>query len=75
MGSDRLNEFKILLDKYNGKKGRHGFYNFEKIFNVKAENFNFYFSFFRIWELGIGCIFSILKNRKKITLTLCKVHI
>ena len=31
VGSDRLNEFKILLNKYNGKKGRHGFYNFENI--------------------------------------------
>ena len=31
VGSDRLNEFKILLDKYNGKKGRHGFYNFDNI--------------------------------------------
>ena len=36
VGSDRLNEFKILLDKYNGKKGRHGFYNFEKINVISA---------------------------------------
>ena len=36
VGSDRLNEFKILLNKYNGKKGRHGFYNFEKINVISA---------------------------------------
>ena len=24
VGSDRVNEFKTLLNKYNGKKGRHG---------------------------------------------------
>ena len=36
VGSDRLNEFKILLSKYNGKKGRHGFYNFENIRVVSA---------------------------------------
>ena len=31
VGSDRITEFKTLLDKYNGVKGKHGFYNFEKI--------------------------------------------
>jgi len=31
VGSDRVNEFDVLLNKYNGKKGRHGFYNFERI--------------------------------------------
>jgi len=31
VGSDRLNEFEILLKKYNGEKGRHGFYNFNSI--------------------------------------------
>lgn len=31
VGSDRVNEFDILLNKYNGKKARHGFYNFENI--------------------------------------------
>ncbi len=36
VGSDRLNEFKILLNKYNGKKARHGFYNFEKINIISA---------------------------------------
>lgn len=36
VGSDRTTEFKTLLDKYNGVKGRHGFYNFEKINIVSA---------------------------------------
>ena len=31
VGSDRTLEFETLLNKYNGKKGRHGFYNFESI--------------------------------------------
>jgi hypothetical protein len=31
VGSDRINEFDILINKYNGKKGKHGFYNFRKI--------------------------------------------
>ena len=31
VGSDRVTEFETLLGKYNGVKGRHGFYNFEKI--------------------------------------------
>ena len=31
VGSDRVNEFNILLNKYNGVKGKHGFYNFERI--------------------------------------------
>jgi len=30
-GADRVREYDIILNKYNGKKGRHGFYNFEKI--------------------------------------------
>lgn len=29
VGSDRVSEFEILVNKYNGIKGRHGFYNFE----------------------------------------------
>ena len=33
VGSDRVIEFKALIEKYNGKKARHGFYNFER-FNV-----------------------------------------
>ena len=36
VGSDRLNEFKVLLNKYNGKRARHGFYNFEKINIISA---------------------------------------
>ena len=31
VGSDRVNEFDIILNKYNGQKARHGFYNFESI--------------------------------------------
>lgn len=29
VGSDRVSEFEVLCNKYNGVKGRHGFYNFE----------------------------------------------
>lgn len=36
VGSDRVNEFNTLLNKYNGVKGRHGFYNFKKIDIVSA---------------------------------------
>lgn len=36
VGSDRINEFDILLNKYNNKKARHGFYNFETIKIVSA---------------------------------------
>ncbi len=31
VGSDRVREFDVLLNKYNGQKGRHGLYNFENI--------------------------------------------
>ena len=31
VGDDRVREFKTLLEKYNGSKGRHGFYNFKSI--------------------------------------------
>ena len=31
VGSDRVIEFETLLNKYNGKKGRHGLYNFQTI--------------------------------------------
>lgn len=31
VGSDRVREFDILLNKYNGKRGKHGFYNFQRI--------------------------------------------
>ena len=35
-GSDRIKEFEGLLTKYNGVKGRHGFYNFKNIQVVSA---------------------------------------
>ena len=31
VGDDRVREFDILLNKYNGVKSRHGFYNFKSI--------------------------------------------
>jgi hypothetical protein len=31
VGSDRTREFQTLLNKYNGSKAQHGFYNFESI--------------------------------------------
>ena len=34
VGSDRVREFDTLLNKYNGEKGRHGFYEFEGTINV-----------------------------------------
>ena len=36
VGSDRVNEFEILFNKYNGVKGRHGLYNFKNINVVSA---------------------------------------
>jgi len=36
VGSDRVNEFNTLLKKYNGVKGRHGLYNFNKINVISA---------------------------------------
>lgn len=30
-GNDRVRQYEILLNKYNGVKGKHGFYNFERI--------------------------------------------
>ena len=36
VGSDRVNEFRALLTKYNGTKARHGFYNFMDIKVVSA---------------------------------------
>ena len=33
-GSDRVKEFEKLLNKYNGQKSRHGFYQFETYINV-----------------------------------------
>lgn len=38
VGSDRVREFDVLLNKYNGKKGRHGLYTFEKISVISAGN-------------------------------------
>ena len=40
-GSDRINEYDLRLNKYNGKKGSHGFYNFDggvKIINAGARD-------------------------------------
>jgi hypothetical protein len=34
VGSDRVREFDTLLNKYNGEKSRHGFYEFEGVINV-----------------------------------------
>ena len=36
VGSDRVKEFEILLNKYNGVKARHGYYKFESIEVVSA---------------------------------------
>lgn len=36
VGADRVTEFETLLNKYNGEKGRHGFYVFETIKVVSA---------------------------------------
>lgn len=36
VGSDRVREFETLLNKYNGKKGQHGFYNFKDIQIISA---------------------------------------
>ena len=33
-GSDRVKEFDILLNKYNGVKSRHGFYEFQGAINI-----------------------------------------
>jgi hypothetical protein len=33
-GSDRVKEYEVLANKYNNRKGRHGFYNFEGGINV-----------------------------------------
>ena len=36
VGSDRVQEFANLLDKYNGVEGRHGYYGFDNIEVVSA---------------------------------------
>jgi hypothetical protein len=35
-GEDRVTEFDVLLNKYNGKEARHGFYNFKDIKVISA---------------------------------------
>ena len=36
VGDDRVREFDVILNKYNGKKSRHGLYNFKSIQVVSA---------------------------------------
>jgi len=36
VGSDRVAEFKSILNRYNDEKNRHGYYNFEKINIISA---------------------------------------
>lgn len=36
VGQDRVREFDILINKYNGQKSRHGFYNFQSIKVISA---------------------------------------
>ena len=36
VGADRVREFEVLLNKYNGKEARHGFYNFKRIDVISA---------------------------------------
>ena len=36
VGQDRLREFDVLLNKYNGTKARHGFYKFKSIKVISA---------------------------------------
>lgn len=36
VGSDRVQEFQRILDKYNGQDKAHGFYDFDKIYVVSA---------------------------------------
>ncbi|HAW80704.1 MAG TPA: hypothetical protein DCX27_13920, partial [Balneola sp.] len=36
VGSDRVDEFDIRIKKYNGVKGKHGFYNFKTISVISA---------------------------------------
>lgn len=36
VGSDRVREFDILMNKYNGKQARHGLYNFKTITVISA---------------------------------------
>jgi predicted kinase len=36
VGSDRIKEFEMLLNKYNGVKGKHGYYKFDSINIISA---------------------------------------
>ena len=36
VGSDRVTQFDVLLNKYNGQKGKHGLYNFKSIKVISA---------------------------------------
>jgi len=36
VGSDRVSDFKSLLNRYNDKKSKHGFYNFDSIDVISA---------------------------------------
>ena len=36
VGSDRVNDFQNLLDKYNGVDGRHGYYSYSEIKVISA---------------------------------------
>jgi hypothetical protein len=36
VGADRISEFDTLLNKYNGVKARHGFYDFKEIAVISA---------------------------------------
>ncbi len=36
VGSDRVREFEVLVKKYNGSKGRHGYYKFDSIEIISA---------------------------------------
>lgn len=36
VGADRIREFDVLMNKYNGKEARHGFYNFASIKVISA---------------------------------------
>ena len=47
VGSDRIQEFEKLVDKYNGTKGRHGFYEFTSIKIM----FHFFKFFIKPWFL------------------------
>ncbi len=36
VGSDRVNEFRTILNRYNGEKNKHGFYDFKQIEVISA---------------------------------------